>query len=144
MVLIADINFVSADVRDKLANAGVKSLADLAVLHISPKRCFEISQSTGLSLVKLHWIINIALFNQVHGIGINHSALLLKIGIDSVEKLAKALPENLLQDMREYNRGNTLLHILPSLLVVSRWVEEAQNVMKQDNGVVNSLKREEY
>ncbi len=123
---VIDLTMISMLLRKKLVRAGIVELVDLAVLHKQPQRCFELSHETGVPLKRIHWMVSVALFHEIKGVGLNHSALLVKIGIDSIEKLAKSNPEELLIAMAESNIASPVIQLLPSLLAVELWVKDAK------------------
>ncbi len=129
---ILSLTMISLELRKKFIDHGVETLSDLARLRTSPRKCFELSQGVGIPIAKIHEIVAVALFSQIQGIGLPHSAMLVKVGIDTVEKLACAHGEALLVDMNRYNRSQPVLRVLPSLLVVERWIQEARQVVKRE------------
>ncbi|MFL0801366.1 MAG: DUF4332 domain-containing protein [Agarilytica sp.] len=134
---VIDLTMISMLLRKKLVRAGVVELSDLALLHKKPQRCFELSHETGVPLKRIRWMVSVALFHQIKGVGLNHSALLVKIGIDSIEKLAKSSAEELLINMAESNITSQVIQLMPSLLAVELWVKDAQILLESER--INSI-----
>ncbi|MFL0805074.1 MAG: DUF4332 domain-containing protein [Agarilytica sp.] len=134
---VVDLTMISMLLRKKLVRAGIVELSDLAVLHKQPQRCFELSHETGVPLKRIRWMVSVALFYQIKGVGLNHSALLVKIGIDSIEKLANSSAEELLINMAESNIASPVIQLMPSLLAVELWIKDAQCIL--DGERLNSI-----
>lgn len=137
VVNISELKIISAPIREKLIDFGITSLNELTTFHTSPKKCFELSSDSGIPIKELRWIINIALFSQIPGVGVNHSLMLIKIGIDSVEKLARCEADRVLFDMALYNESQAVLPILPSLLVINRWIKDAKSILEEQELTVS-------
>jgi len=123
LVEIEGIGPVNAE---KLASAGVSSVAGLLQSGSTPKGRKEIAEKSGISDANiLKWVNHADLF-RIKGIGSEYSDLLEASGVDTVVELATRKPENLYKKMVEVNTEKKLVRQLPTEKQVSEWVEQAK------------------
>lgn len=112
----------------KLKAIGVKSIEGLLKIGATPKGRKELAESSGISdTLILEWVNRADLF-RVKGVGEEYSDLLESSGVDTVVELAKRKAENLHAKMVEVNEEKKLVRQLPSLKMVTSWIEEAKTL----------------
>lgn len=132
---IMELDIINTDLKCKLVSAGVDTLSALAGLHTSPRRCLELSQATGLQVGQIRELISAALFCQIKGVDGDYSTLLVKLGVDSVSKLAHSNGEKLFEDMMQFCCLQSQSLPLPSREMLSCWVASAQVIVASEAGV---------
>lgn len=112
----------------KLKAIGIKSIEGLLKMGATPKGRKELAESSGISdTLILEWVNRADLF-RVKGVGEEYSDLLESSGVDTVVELAKRKAENLHAKMVEVNEEKKLVRQLPSLKMVTSWIEEAKTL----------------
>ena len=71
---------------------------------------------------------------QVKGIGREYLGLLSSIGVRNLDDLKQQNPETLHQTMEESNGNEELVHRLPTLEMVTDWVEQANEISPMIKG----------
>lgn len=117
----------------KLAQHGIKTTAALLEAGSTPKGRKELAEKTGLSESQiLKWVNQADLF-RVKGVGEEYSNLLEAAGVDTVVELAGRNPAHLLEKLTAVNQEKKLVRRLPTLTMVTRWVESAKNLPRKVN-----------
>jgi len=125
---ITEIEGVGDVYAQKLGAVNIKTVGALLKKGSTKKGRQEIAAATGIdeSLI-LKWV-NFADLFRVKGIGSEYSELLEKAGVDTVKELRNRNPENLLAKMKEVNETSKLVRQLPTLNLVTSWIEAAKNL----------------
>jgi hypothetical protein len=78
----------------------------------------------------LRWA-NIADKLRIKGMGKEYAELLREVGVDTVKELRYRNPQKLAQSMSEANRRRKLVRFLPSVKLVTRWIEHARKLTQK-------------
>jgi len=132
-VKVLDVNFISLDLRKKLIKSGIEDLGDLACLHASPRKCFELSQEARIPVEELHEIVSMAIFSRIEGVGVSHSTMLVRVGIDSIDKLARSNGEKVYRDMNAFGDSCSAATSIPNLLLLERWIKQAKFIVNRQS-----------
>jgi predicted flap endonuclease-1-like 5' DNA nuclease len=128
---IVKIEGIGAAYAAKLAEAGVKTVAALLDKGSSPKGRKALAEKSGLSEAQiLKWTNQADLF-RIKGIGEEYSNLLEAAGVDTVIELAGRNPVNLLEKLKAVNGEKGLVRRLPTLAMVTSWVETAKGLPRK-------------
>jgi len=65
---------------------------------------------------------------RIKGVGEEYSKLLQEVGVDTVRELRYRNPANLAEKMARANAQRKLVRVLPSKLMITRWIEEAKKL----------------
>jgi predicted flap endonuclease-1-like 5' DNA nuclease len=118
---------------NKLAQVGVKTVMALLEKGSTPKGRKDLAEKSGLSETQiLKWVNQADLF-RIKGIGEDYSDLLEAAGVDTVMELAQRNSENLLEKLTSVNAEKKLVCRLPTLKMVSTWVEMAKCLPRKVN-----------
>ena len=128
MAKLNEIEGIGGSYAAKLAEAGVKSVADLLDKGATAKGRKELAEATGISeKLVLRWV-NMADLFRVKGVGEEYADLLEAAGVDTVKELATRKPENLHAKMVEVNEAKKLVRGVPALSQVEKWVAQAKEL----------------
>jgi predicted flap endonuclease-1-like 5' DNA nuclease len=127
-VKIIDIEGIGPAYAEKLAAQGVKTTDDLLECGKTAKGRQALEESTGIShALMLKWVNRSDLY-RIKGIGSEYSDLLEIGGVDTVPELAQRNPANLTQTLTEANLARNLVRRVPTVEMVTAWVEEAKTL----------------
>ena len=133
MTKIAVIEGIGEVFAEKLAGAGVKTTEALLERGATPKGRRELAEKSGLGDGQiLKWVNQADLF-RIKGIGEEYSNLLEASGVDTVVELANRNAENLVKKLAEVNARKELVRRLPTLSMVSVWIEMAKCLPRKIN-----------
>lgn len=133
MTKIAVIEGIGEVFAEKLAGAGVKTTEALLERGATPKGRKELAEKSGLGDGQiLKWVNQADLF-RIKGIGEEYSNLLEASGVDTVVELANRNAENLVKKIAEVNARKELVRRLPTLSMVSVWIEMAKCLPRKIN-----------
>ena len=126
MAKIVDIEGIGPAYAAKLQAAGITTTEALLKAGTTPKNRKELAEKTGISgdLI-LEWVNHADLY-RIKGVGSEYSDLLEEAGVDTVVELAHRNAQNLLEKMTEANEQKKLVRRLPTLGMVSKWIEQAK------------------
>jgi predicted flap endonuclease-1-like 5' DNA nuclease len=126
MAKIVDIEGIGPAYAAKLQAAGIQSTEALLKAGATPKNRKELAEKSGISgdLI-LEWVNHADLY-RIKGVGSEYSDLLEEAGVDTVVELAHRNAQNLLEKMTEANEQKNLVRRLPTLGMVTRWIEQAK------------------
>lgn len=125
---LVDIEGIGPVNAEKLAKAGLSSVAGLLEAGATPKGRKEIAAKSGVSDSKILEWVNRADLYRIKGIGSEYSDLLEASGVDTVVELGTRKPENLYKKMAEMNEAKKLVRQLPGEKQVAAWIEEAKSL----------------
>ena len=128
MKKLVDIEGIGPVFAEKLASVGIKDTDALLEKGATPKGRKELEEASGVDGKKLLRWINMADLARLKGVGEEYSDLLEAAGVDTVPELAQRKAENLHAKMVTVNEEKNLVRQMPSLSMVTRWVEEAKTL----------------
>lgn len=94
----------------------------------NPRGRKELAAKTGIDPKRLLDLANAADRMRIKGMGKEYAAVLPQVGVDTVRELKYRNPENLAKAIAELNRKRKLVRFLPSVTLVSRWVDQANRL----------------
>jgi predicted flap endonuclease-1-like 5' DNA nuclease len=128
MANIQDIEGIGPAYGEKLAEVGVKTLADLLAQGGSPSGREALAEKTGLSEAQILKWVNRADLDRVNGVGSEFADLLEQAGVDSVPELAQRNPGSLAAKLAEVNAAKSLVRRVPAEGEVAEWVQHAKSL----------------
>ena len=125
---IDEVEGIGPSYAQKLAQAEVRSTADLLGKANTPKGRKELAELTGISeKMILRWT-NLADLMRVSGIGPQFSELLEAAGVDTIKELRNRNAPNLAEKMAQVNSEKKLARATPSVKQVEDWVGAAKKM----------------
>jgi predicted flap endonuclease-1-like 5' DNA nuclease len=128
MSKIEEIEGVGPAYAEKLATAGIKSVADMLEKCATRKGRAAVAEATGISdQLILKWANHCDLM-RIDGVGPEFAELLEAAGVDTVKELRNRNAENLAKAMADKNEEKKLTRVTPSAERVAKWVAEAKTL----------------
>ncbi|MBA4419585.1 MAG: DUF4332 domain-containing protein [Anaerolinea sp.] len=128
MASIVDVEGIGKTYAEKLQAVGVKTTDALLEQGGSPKGRKALAEKAGIAeKLILEWVNHVDLY-RIKGVGSEYSDLLEEAGVDTVVELATRKPENLVKAMEESNKKKKLVRKMPTLDMVTDWVEQAKKL----------------
>ena len=125
---IVDVEGIGPVYGEKLEAVGVNTTDDLLERGATQKGREELEAATGIGRVLiLKWVNRVDLY-RIDGVGSEYSDLLEVAGVDTIPELSYRNAENLTQTMAEANAARNLVRRLPTLEMVTDWIEQAQKL----------------
>ena len=94
----------------------------------NPKGRKDLAEKTGIGEKRLLGLANTADRMRVRGMGKEYAAILPAVGVDTVKELKYRNPERLAKAIGELNKKRKLVRFLPTVGLVTRWIEHAQRL----------------
>jgi hypothetical protein len=88
----------------------------------------DLSAKTGIDEKRLLDLANAADRMRIKGMGKEYAAILPHVGVDTVRELKYRNPEKLAQAIAELNRRRKMVRFLPSVALVTRWIDHANKL----------------
>ncbi|MGA3057009.1 MAG: DUF4332 domain-containing protein [Candidatus Limnocylindrales bacterium] len=125
---IVDVEGIGPVYGEKLEAVGVKTTDDLLQRGATQKGREELEAASGIGRVLiLKWVNRVDLY-RIDGVGSEYSDLLEVAGVDSIPELSYRNAANLTQTMAEANAARNLVRRLPTLEMVTDWIEQAKKL----------------
>jgi hypothetical protein len=124
---ITDIRDISADIAEVLKSEGIRTTIGLLRVAKTPKQRVRIANKIGTDAGRVLGWATAADRMRVKGIGFEYAELLRAAGVKTVSDLQFRNPQNLVERMREANKGK-LVRLLPKEKTVERWIENAKKL----------------
>ena len=125
---IIDVEGIGPVYAEQLGAVGVKTTDDLLERGAKPKGREDLEAATGIGhTLILKWVNRVDLY-RVNGIGSEYSDLLEVAGVDTVPELAQRNAANLTETLAEANASRNLVRRLPTLGMVTDWIEQAKKL----------------
>jgi len=127
---IEDLEGVGPVYGARLRAAGVQTTDDLLEKAgpAAGRRALAAAADIGPDLL-LRWTNHADLY-RISGVGSEYADLLEASGVDSCAELAQRNPANLAATMAEANAARALVRRLPTVEVVTGWVDQAKQLPK--------------
>jgi hypothetical protein len=125
---ITDIDGIDGECAAILKSVGIRTTARLLESARTVKGRKALAAQTGLSEKSLLCWANVADRMRIKGISKEYAELLRVTGVDTVKELKYRNPCNLAKAMKEANKKQKLVRMLPSEKVVTRWIEHAKKL----------------
>lgn len=123
---ITEIQAIGTDVAAILRSDGIRTTIGLLRSATTPKRRLRIAQKTGADeKCVLDWV-TAADRMRIKGVGWDYAELLRVAGVRTANELRFRNPQRLALAMKEANAKRNLVQVLPSVNMVTRWIEDAK------------------
>jgi len=123
---VMDIKGIGPLMADKLKKVGIRTTAKLLETAASAKGRKELAARIGVDEKTILRWANLVDRMLIKGIGEDYAQLLQEVGVDTVKELKYRNVAKLASAMREVNKKNKLVRLLPSERRVQRWVDAAK------------------
>ena len=125
---ITDIRCINADTASILRAEGIRTTVGLLRCAKTPKQRLKIAEKVGTDdRCVLDWV-TAADRMRVKGVGWEYAELLSAAGVKTVNELKFRNPQKLVEHMTQANNRRKVVRLLPSVKVVQRWIENAQEL----------------
>ena len=125
---VMDIKGIGPLMADKLKNVGIRTTEKLLETAASAKGRKELAAKIGVDEKTILRWANLVDRMRIKGIGEDYARLLQEVGVDTVKELKYRNVAKLASAMREANKKNKLVRLLPSERRVQRWVDQARKL----------------
>jgi len=123
---ITEIQGIGTDVAAILRSDGIRTTIALLRSATTPKRRLKIAQKTGADeKCVLDWV-TAADRMRIKGVGWDYAELLRVAGVRTANELRFRNPQRLALAMKDANTKRKLVQVLPSVNMVTRWIEDAK------------------
>jgi predicted flap endonuclease-1-like 5' DNA nuclease len=125
---ITDIRGIGADAALILKSEGIRTTISLLRVAKTPTQRLKIAEKVGLDDKRILDWVTAADRMRVKGVGWEYAELLRAAGVKTVNELKFRNPQKLVDQMSEANAKRKLVRLLPSVTVVTRWIESAKKL----------------
>ena len=127
---VSTIKGMNLELAAKLKAEGITNTDHLlaAAANAGPRR--DLAKKLGVSASELLEFVNRADLARIKGIGDAYANLLEEAGVDSIKELQHRVPANLHERMTTLNNEKKLVPRVPTLEAITKWVEEAKQLIK--------------
>jgi predicted flap endonuclease-1-like 5' DNA nuclease len=125
---IADIAGIAPALRAKLKGAGIRTTGKLLESAKRFKDRKALAKKIDIDARILLSIANLADRMRIKGVGQEYAELLQASGVDTVNELRYRNPAKLAKAMAEVNAERKLVRVLPSEVMIRRWIEHAKKL----------------
>jgi len=125
---ITDIRCIGMDTAQILKSEGIRTTVGLLHCARTPKQRLKIAAKLGTDDKRVLDWVTAADRMRIKGVGWEYAELLSAAGVKTVNELKFRNPEKLVERMTQANHRRKLVQLLPSVKVVQRWIENAQNL----------------
>jgi predicted flap endonuclease-1-like 5' DNA nuclease len=125
---VTDIKGIGPLMADKLKKVGIRTTAKLLETAASAKGRKELAAKIDVDEKTILRWANLVDRMRIKGIGEDYARLLQEVGVDTVKELKYRNVAKLACAMRDANRKNKLVRLLPSERRVRRWVDQAKQL----------------
>jgi predicted flap endonuclease-1-like 5' DNA nuclease len=125
---IADITGIAPALRAKLKGVGIRTTGKLLESAKRSKDREALAKKIDIDARIVLCIANLADRMRIKGVGQEYAELLHAAGVDTVNELRYRNPANLAKKMAEANAERKLVRVLPSELMIQRWIDHAKKL----------------
>jgi hypothetical protein len=125
---ITDIRCISADIASILRAEGIRTTVGLLRCAKTPKQRLKIAAKVGANDKRVLDWVTAADRMRIKGVGWEYAELLSAAGVKTANELKFRNPQKLVEHMTEANNRRKLVRLMPSVKVVQRWIESAQEL----------------
>ena len=123
---IKEIQAIGADAAQILKSEGIRTTVGLLRSGKTPKQRLKIAEKIGIDDEHVLSWVTAADRMRVKGVGWEYAQLLLAVGVKTAKELKYRNPQKLVDRMAEANTKRKLVRVLPSVSMVSRWIDDAK------------------
>jgi hypothetical protein len=117
-----------ADEAKRFKALRIRTVERLLEAAKNPRGRKDLEAKTGIGQKRLLDLANAADRMRIKGMGKEYAAILPQVGVDTVRELKYRNPEKLAEAIAEFNRRRKLVRFLPSVALVTRWVDHAKKL----------------
>jgi hypothetical protein len=125
---IREIQAIGADAAQILKREGIRTTVGLLGSAKTPKQRLKIAEKIGITDEHVLSWVTAADRMRVKGVGWEYAQLLLAVGVKTAKELKYRNPQKLVDQMVEANNKRKLVRVLPSVSMVSRWIDSAKKL----------------
>lgn len=125
---ITDIQAIGADAAEILKRQGIRTTVGLLGSAKTPKQRLKIAEKIGIADEHVLGWVTAADRMRVKGVGWEYAQLLLAVGVKTAKELKYRNPQKLVDQMVAANNKRKLVRVLPSVSMVSRWIDSAKKL----------------
>ena len=125
---IREIQAIGADAAQILKSEGIRTTVGLLRSGKTPKQRLKIAEKIGIDDEHVLSWVTAADRMRVKGVGWEYAQLLLAVGVKTAKELKYRNPQKLVDQMAEANMKRKLVRVLPSVSMVSRWIDSAKKL----------------
>jgi hypothetical protein len=125
---ITDIRDIGTDAALVLKSEGIRTTVSLLKFAKTPKQRLKIAAKVGTDDKHVLDWVTAADRMRVKGVGWDYAELLRAAGVKTVNELKYRNPQKLVDQMQQANTRRKLVHLLPSVTMVERWIENAKKL----------------
>ena len=125
---ITDIRGIGPDTAALLKSEGIRTTVGLLRSGKTPKQRLKIAEKVGIDDEHVLSWVTAADRMRVKGVGWEYAQLLLAVGVKTAKELKYRNPQKLVDRMAEANTKRKLVRVLPSVSMVSRWIDDAKKL----------------
>lgn len=130
---LSKLAFIEAETQEKLLKSGIRNTNDLLSFTLALEKRERLSREIGIPEFILHKWANKCSLMQIKGIGLKNSEILDEIGIDTIDKLEKSVPQLVYRDMTRFFK-DTDYRRSASVDQISSWISQAKKIhIEKDN-----------
>jgi hypothetical protein len=125
---ITEIQAIGADAAHILKREGIRTTVGLLRSGKTPKQRLKIAEKVGIDDEHVLSWVTAADRMRVKGVGWEYAQLLLAVGVKTAKELKYRNPQKLVDQMVDANNKRKLVRVLPSVSMVSRWIDSAKKL----------------
>jgi predicted flap endonuclease-1-like 5' DNA nuclease len=123
---ITEIQGIGGNTAEILKSDGIRTTVTLLRLAKTPKQRLKIALKTGAPEKNVLDWATAADRMRIKGVGWDYAELLRVAGVRTVNELRFRNPQKLAKAMEDANTKRKLVRVLPSVKILTRWIEEAK------------------
>ncbi len=125
---ITDIRAIRPDTAEILKSDGIRTTVSLLRVAKTPKQRLKIAEKTGADEKNVLDWVTAADRMRIKGVGWEYAELLRAAGVKTANELRFRNPQRLVDGMAAANTKRRLVRLLPSIVMVTRWIEAAKKL----------------
>jgi predicted flap endonuclease-1-like 5' DNA nuclease len=125
---ITDIRAIGPDAAEVLKSDGIRTTITLLRVAKTPKQRLKIAEKTGADEKHVLDWVTAADRMRIKGVGWEYAQLLRAAGVKTANELRFRNPQRLADGMADANTKRKLVRLLPSVAMVTRWIEAAKKL----------------
>ncbi|HEY1748889.1 MAG TPA: DUF4332 domain-containing protein [Xanthobacteraceae bacterium] len=125
---ITEIQAIGAVAAEILKKQGIRTTVGLLRSGKTPKQRLSIAETVGIDDEHVLSWVTAADRMRVKGVGWEYAQLLLAVGVKTARELKYRNPQKLVDQMVAANTKRRLVRVLPSVAMVSRWIDSAKKL----------------
>jgi uncharacterized protein DUF4332 len=125
---ITNIRVIGPDAAAILKSDGIRTTVGLLHIAKTPKQRLKIAEKIGTDEKRVLDWVTAADRMRIKGVGWEYAQLLRAAGVKTANELRFRNPQRLVEGMAEANTRRKLVRLLPSIAMVTRWIDAAKKL----------------